>query len=114
MALTSEAKNFIVAKFPAYANQLDGFSSIPGFDGVMENAYERYTGYYGSGMGSVIGNMRASALGILNAGLKAASTDPVAFVKSAMKDSIYSGDTNLLKSQIQYLQKNNEHYETCR
>jgi hypothetical protein len=107
MALDPTTKSFIVAKFPAYADQLDSFSALPGFDGVMENAYERYTGYYGSGMGSMAGNMRGTALGILNAGLKAASTDPVAFVKSAMKDSIYSGDTNLLKSQIQYLQKNN-------
>lgn len=105
MALDPKTKSFIVNRFPAYADQLDSFSSIPGFDLIMQNRVEMFTGYSSPGMG--MGNARATALGIINAGLKAASTDPVAFVKSAMKDSIYSGDTNLLKSEIQYLQKNN-------
>jgi hypothetical protein len=105
MALDPTTKSLIVSKFPEYAATVDSFSAIPGFDSVMQKGYEMATAYGGPGMN--IGNVRGTGLGILKNGLKAASTDPVSFVKSAMRDAVYSGDTNLLKSEIQYLQKNN-------
>jgi hypothetical protein len=105
MALDPTTRSLIVSKFPEYAATVDSLSALPGFDSVMQKGYEMATAYGGYGLN--IGNVRGTGLGILKNGLKAASTDPVSFVKSAMRDAVYSGDTNLLKSEIQYLQKNN-------
>ena len=105
MALDPTTRSLIVSKFPEYAATVDSLSALPGFDSVMQKGYEMATAYGGPGMN--IGNIRGTGLGILKNGLKAASTDPVSFVKSAMRDAVYSGDTNLLKSEIKYLQQNN-------
>ena len=104
MALDPTTRSLIVSKFPEYAATVDSLSALPGFDSVMQKGYEMATAYGGPGMN--IGNVRGTGLGILKGGLKGASTDPVTFVKGVMRDAVYSGDTNLLKTQIQYLQTN--------
>jgi len=103
MALNAQSKSFVEKRFPAYAGKLDSLSSIPGFDSELERGFNIFAG----GMSEKNGGMVNGGLGIMNKSLSLASSDPVAFVKSAMRDAVYSGDTNLLKSEIQYLAKNN-------
>jgi hypothetical protein len=103
MALDAQTKSFVEKKFPAYAGKLDSLSSIPGFDSALERGFNTFA----EGMSTKVGGMVNGGLGIMNKTLSLASSDPVSFVKGAMRDAVYSGDTNLLKSEIQYLSKNN-------
>ena len=103
MALSEQAKSFVTNKFPAYAGNLDSLSSIPGFDSELQRGYEIFR----DGLSLKQGNFINGGLSIMNNTLSGASSDPVAFVKSAMRDSVYNGKTDLLKSEAQYLAKNN-------
>lgn len=103
MALDAQSKSFVEKKFPAYAGKLDSLSSIPGFDSELERGFN----IFAEGMSNRRGDLTSGGLGIMNQTLSGASSDPVAFVKSAMRDSALNGKTDLLKQEIAYLQKNN-------
>jgi len=98
------AKGFIANKFGTTVEQLDSLSVIPGFNPELERGLKMF--FIGmSGTGS--GNRVNGGLEIMSNAITGASADPVAFVKSAMRDSVYNGNTDLLKKQSVYLQQNN-------
>jgi hypothetical protein len=103
MALDAQSKSFVEKKFPAYAGKLDSLSSIPGFDSELERGFN----VFAQGMSGGGGNFVSGGLSIMNKTLSGASSDPVAFVKSAMRDAIYNGKPDLLRSEVQYLANNN-------
>jgi len=103
MALDAQTKSFVEKKFPTYAGKLDSLSSIPGFDSELERGFDVFK----QGMSGGGGNFVSGGLGIMNKTLSGASSDPVAFVKSAMRDAIYNGKPDLLRSEVQYLANNN-------
>ena len=103
MALNSQARSFVTSRFPDYAGSLDSLSAIPGFDSELNRGFEVFAG----GMSGRIGNMVNGGLSIMSKTLKTATSDPVSFVKAAMRDSVYNGNTDLLKKEIAYLQQNN-------
>ena len=105
MALDPQAKSFVAYKFGTTPEKLDVLSGIPGFDSELERGFR----VFANGMSSVEsrGNMVNGGLGIMSNAIKGATADPVAFVKSAMRDAVYNGKTDLLKQEIAYLQQNN-------
>jgi len=105
MALDPQAKSFVAYKFGTTPEKLDVLSGIPGFDSELERGFR----VFANGMSSVEsrGNMVSGGLGIMSRAIKGATADPIAFVKSAMRDAVYNGKTDLLKQEIAYLQKNN-------
>jgi hypothetical protein len=103
MALDAQTKSFVTNKFSAYAGKLDSLSSIPGFDSELERGFDVFK----QGMSGGGGNFVSGGLSIMNKTLSGASSDPVAFVKSAMRDAIYNGKPDLLRSEVQYLANNN-------
>ena len=103
MALDQQAKSFVANKFGTTPQQIDSLSAIPGFSSELERGFEVFK----DGMSSRIGGMVNGGLGIMSSAIKGASSDPIGFVKTAMRYSVYNGQTDLLKQEIAYLQKNN-------
>ena len=96
------AKGFIANKFGTTVEQLDSLSVIPGFDSQLQRGINLFAIGMNEG-----GNRVIAGLEIMSNAITGASADPVAFVKSAMRDSVYNGNIDLLKKQSVYLQQNN-------
>lgn len=103
MALDPQAKSFVANKFGTTPQQIDSLSAIPGFSSELERGFEVFK----DGMSGGGGRYVSGGLGIMSSAIKGATADPVAFVKSAMRYSVYNGQTDLLKQEIAYLQQNN-------
>jgi len=103
MALDPQAKSFVANKFGTTPQQIDSLSAIPGFNSELERGFEVFK----DGMTGGGGRYVSGGLGIMSNAIKGATADPIAFVKSAMRYSVYNGQTDLLKQEIAYLQQNN-------
>jgi len=103
MALDPQAKSFVANKFGTTPQQIDSLSAIPGFNSELERGFEVFK----DGMTGGGGRYVSGGLGIMSNAIKGATADPIAFVKSAMRYSVYNGQTDVLKQEIAYLQQNN-------
>ena len=105
MALDPTTRNFIVSKYPQYAQSIDTLSAIPGFDFQTQGGYDRIASHPGSFQSHQ--RARYSGLVLIKKALDKASTDPIGFVYDNMQFSIDEGNADLLKQTVSYLQKNN-------